>query len=261
MTTKTTKIILAFGVFTSLLLMLNITRRTKNQSVQAKYTPADTAIILVDLQNDFTEANDGTLAVRGGTGTKQAYLDEVGKAQKFLYHRGFFTVATKDWHPQDHASFASNHVDVEEYGDIKYDNGKPGTAWPNHCVQGTRGAAIVDQLKGLYHEEVHKGMDKTCECYSGFGNDNGKETELLRLLKNREGAKIANLIVFGLATDYCVKCTALDGKKAGYNVIVVEDLCRAVDLNGSLEEAKKKMGEAGISFINFADLKKEILGT
>ena len=236
---------------------------------QAKSTKDHTAIILVDLQNDFTMENKGTLPVGGqykGADknlnkdskhhSDQAYIDYVVSAQKFFKKQGFYTIATMDWHGKGSKTFASNHG-VEELTKIKYDNEKPGIAWPDHCVKNTDGAKVVKELAGLYDETVKKGKDDSCECYSGFKDDNDAETELDSVLKDLKAKKV---IVFGLAFDYCVAATAMDAKEKGYDVTVVVDLCRSVN---EKEEAKKRtrMEGLGIRLINFADLKKEILGT
>ena len=237
---------------------------------QARSTKDHTAIILVDLQNDFTMVNNGTLPVGvayKGTDqnlnkdskhhSDQAYIDYVVSAQKFFKQQGFYTIATMDWHGEGSKTFASNHVDVEEYGDIKYDNGKPGKAWPDHCVKNTDGAKIVKELAGLYDETVKKGKDDSCECYSGFKDDNNAETKLDSVLQDLKAEKV---YVSGLALDYCVAETAKHAKEKGYDVTVVVDLCRSVDEKTEAAQ-REEMERLGIRLMNFADLKKEILGT
>ena len=237
---------------------------------QARSTKDHTAIILVDLQNDFTMVNNGTLPVGGqykGADknlnkdskhhSDQAYIAYVVSAQKFFKKQGFYTIATMDWHGKGSKTFKSNHDSVGKDDAITYDNGKSGKAWPNHCVQNTDGAKVVKELAGLYDETVKKGKDDSCECYSGFKDDNDAETELDSVLKDLKAKKV---IVFGLAFDYCVAATAMDAKEKGYDVTVVVDLCRSVN---EKEEAKKRkeMEGLGIRLINFAALKDEILGT
>ena len=236
---------------------------------QTRSTKDHTVIILVDLQNDFTMVNNGTLPVgveyKGADKnlnkdskhhSDQAYIEYVVSAQKFFKKQGFYTIATMDWHGKGSKTFASNHG-VEELTKIKYDNGKPGIAWPDHCVKNTDGAKIVKELAGLYDKTVKKGKDDSCECYSGFKDDNGAETELDSVLKDQKAEKV---IVAGLAFDYCVAATAIDAKEKGYDVTVVVDLCRSVDEKTEAAQ-REEMERLGIRLMNFADLKKEILGT
>ncbi len=179
------------------------------------------AVIVVDVQGDFTTAHKGSLAVPN---SDQAYLEQVGKATAELKKAGLPVYATQDWHPADHMSFASNQKDKKPFDTIKLDDGRTQVLWPAHCVQGTKGAEILVN-PALITKVVRKGMNPKFDSYSGFMDDGGAKTELDATLK---AAGVKTLIIYGIATDYCVKATALDGLKAGYKVVVVQDLCRGV---------------------------------
>lgn len=193
------------------------------------------ALILVDIQNDFVEG--GALAVRGGL--------QVVQVANRLMPQFDFIVATQDWHPVDHGSFASQHDNVS-VGETFELAGLPQIAWPDHCIQTTDGAAFVKglNLAGI-HEVVQKGTDREIDSYSGFF-DNGrrKQTRLESLLRNRN---ISDVYVMGLATDYCVKFTALDAQDLGFATHLILDGCRGVDLQtGDIDRAVEAMKSAGI---------------
>ena len=180
------------------------------------------ALIVVDVQNDFCPG--GALPVPQG--------DQVVPAiNQILALTGWLTVATRDWHPQGHCSF------------------KPqGGIWPVHCVAGTRGAALhpgMDAMK--VRRIISKATTREAEAYSGF-----QGTELAGLLK---GQGIRRVFVCGLATDYCVKATALDARKAGLDVVVLEDAIRGVEIQpGDCARAIEEMAAAGIRFAKTTDL-------
>ena len=180
-------------------------------------TGGDTAVIVVDLQKDFTEAYSGSLAVNG---TNEAYLKKTAETTKELKALGLPVYATQDWHPADHVSFASNHIGKTPLESIDLEDGRTQILWPDHCVQGSDGARLLLDENGL-DGIVQKGASPLYDSYSGFKDDGGAVTTLDKILKSKG---IKNLIVYGIATDYCVKFTVLDGIANGYNVIVVKKL-------------------------------------
>jgi nicotinamidase/pyrazinamidase len=195
------------------------------------------ALVLVDLQYDFMPG--GALEVKRGDET-------VAIANRLLPH---FTVvaATQDWHPRDHGSFAANQPGKKEYDVIQLD-GISQVLWPVHCVQESRGAALHDQLDRSKLTVFRKGTEPNVDSYSGFF-DNGKRvaTGLEAWLRERW---ITRIYVMGLATDYCVKATALDARALGFEVWVVEDGCRAVDVKaGDGDRALMEMRGAGCNVI------------
>jgi nicotinamidase/pyrazinamidase len=196
------------------------------------------ALILVDLQHDFCPG--GALAVARGDET-------IGVANRLLQY--FSTiVATKDWHPADHQSFAAQHPGRKP-GEMIELNGLPQVLWPPHCVQGTRGAELHTGLEQAKITEVFpKGTDPTVDSYSGFfDNGHRKSTGLADWLRERW---ITRVYVMGLATDYCVKATALDARELGFDTWVIEDGCRAVELNpGDGDRALAAMRAAGVTIV------------
>ncbi len=163
---------------------------------------AKIGVIVVDVQGDFTKFKNGSLAVEG---TDEAYVKAVGENTKKLKTAGYPIFATQDWHPANHASFFTNHKGKKAFEVIKL-HGKDQVLWPPHCVQKTPGAEILLDNK-LFKAVVKKGMDPQYDSYSGFQDDGGKKTEMDKLLKK---GKIKKLVVYGIATDYCVRATVLD---------------------------------------------------
>ena len=196
---------------------------------------AKMGIIVVDLQGDFTKFKNGSLAVEG---TDEAYIKAVQESTKKLKEAGFPIYATQDWHPADHASFFTNHKGKKAFDVVKL-HGKDQVLWPPHCVQNTPGAeSLLD--KKLFKAVVKKGMDPQYDSYSGFQDDGGKKTDMDKLLKKD---KIKEVVVYGIATDYCVKATALDAAAAGYKVIMIKNLSRGVAADTSqkaIDEMKAK---------------------
>jgi len=195
----------------------------------------DTGVIVVDLQADFTELKSGTLAVPG---TDVKYVQDVETATRNLKQRGLSVYFTQDWHPADHVSFFTNNPGTEPLQVIDID-GRSQVMWPPHCVQNTSGAEILIMAEGSV-ATVRKGMDAKFDSYSGFADDGGRKTDLDRVLK-QDGIK--NLVIYGLATDYCVKATAVDAADAGYNVTVIDGLSKGVapeTTAHALEEMKAK---------------------
>lgn len=192
------------------------------------------ALLLIDIQNDFMPF--GALPVAGG--------DEVVAVANALAPYFEFVVATQDWHPPDHGSLASNHANATA-GDVVTLGGVEQVLWPDHCVQNSPGASFHSALDVARIDEViRKGTDPGIDSYSGFF-DNGhlRETGLRSLLESRG---VTDLWLMGLATDFCVKYTALDGVTAGFDVTVVRDGVRAVDRShGDGEAALAEMNAAG----------------
>jgi len=196
------------------------------------------ALIWVDLQNDFLPT--GALPVPRG--------DEVIEVANRLA-RGFeIVVATQDWHPANHGSFASNH-EGRRPGELIDLHGLTQVMWPNHCVQGTNGAEFASGLEAERITRVfRKGTDATVDSYSGL-YDNGRRasTGLGEWLKERG---VTEVWVCGLATDYCVKFTALDAVSAGFRTVLVEDACRGVELSsGDCAAAIEAMRAAGVRIV------------
>jgi nicotinamidase/pyrazinamidase len=193
------------------------------------------ALILVDLQNDFLPG--GALAVPNG--------DAVIPLANRLQPAFPLVAATQDWHPPDHGSFAANHPGRKVFEQIEL-NGLPQTLWPAHCVQGTAGADLAPGLERDHIAKVFpKGTDPAIDSYSGF-YDNGhrRATGLGDWLKNNG---VTEVFLCGLATDYCVKFTALDAVSLGFKTHLIEDACRGVNLNpGDVAQALQEMQTAGV---------------
>ncbi|MGJ8724170.1 MAG: bifunctional nicotinamidase/pyrazinamidase [Roseibacillus sp.] len=192
------------------------------------------ALLIVDLQNDFLPG--GALGVNGG--------DELVPHINELLPHYDLVVATQDWHPADHGSFASNHPG-KEIGDTIKLAGLPQILWPTHCVQGTTGANFAPGLDtGRIDTVFRKGIDPAIDSYSGF-YDNGhrNSTGLADYLRDKG---VSNLHVCGIATDYCVKFTVLDALKENFPTTLLTDACRGVDLTlGDIERALQEMKAAG----------------
>jgi nicotinamidase/pyrazinamidase len=195
-------------------------------------------VIVVDVQGDFTTLKNGSLKVNG---TDKAFVDKVKKATEDLKKKGYLIFATQDWHPKDHISFYTNHEGKKPFEAIKI-NGKTQVLWPPHCVQGTEGAKLLLD-NNLFLAVVRKGQDKRYDSYSGFQDDGGEKTDMDNILK-KNGVK--DLIIYGIATDYCVKATAIDAANAGYKVTVIEGLCKGVAPD-TTAKALKEMKEKGIT--------------
>ena len=198
----------------------------------------NSALIIIDMQNDFCPG--GALAVKGG----ENIVEPINKAQE-----EFDTIIlTQDWHPKEHSSFAANH-NAEVYSNMEMDYGSQ-ILWPNHCVQGSEGANFHRNLNTNKGDLIlRKGTNPKIDSYSAFfENDQNTTTGLEGYLIKKE---IKELYLCGLAFDYCVFYSALDGINLGFDVFVFQDLTKAIDLNNSKEIAKKTMIEKGIKLINF----------
>ena len=202
------------------------------------------ALILVDIQNDFTPNEPaGALVVPDG--------DAVVPVANRLMLDYELVVATQDFHPADHGSFASQH-DGGNVGEMIELNGLPQVLWPDHCVEGTDGAALIDALDTDRIERVFpKGRDRTVDSYSGFFDNGPPETRaatgMSEYLKNRG---VDEIDIVGLATDYCVKFTAIDAAELGFKTRVLLEGCRGVELNeGDCAKAVEEMKNAGVEVI------------
>ena len=209
----------------------------------SKIKPNDkSALIVIDVQNCFVDG--GTLPVKGGA--------EVVPVINKLADSFQNIVVTQDWHTQGHASFASAHAGQKPFSSIKLSYGNQ-VLWPDHCVQGTDDAALHKDLKlPTAQVIIRKGFNKGVDSYSAFEEaDRKTATGLGGYLKQRG---IKTVYVVGLATDFCVAWTALDARKAGFEVYVIEDATRAIDLNGSLAAAWKQMTAKGVKRIQSGDI-------
>jgi nicotinamidase/pyrazinamidase len=201
-------------------------------------TSANSVLIVVDVQNDFCPG--GALAVPGG--------DEIVPVVNALARRFGNVVLTQDWHPAGHISFATSHAGKAPFDLIELPYG-PQVLWPEHCVQGSVGAAFHDGLDVPHAQMVvRKGYRRTVDSYSGFLEaDRTTPTGLGGYLKERG---LARAFVVGLATDFCVAWTALDARRMGLEAIVVEDACRGIDAptvpGGTLAKAWADMRAAGV---------------
>jgi nicotinamidase/pyrazinamidase len=200
------------------------------------------ALLVIDVQNCFLPG--GSLAVKDG--------DQVIPVINRLAREFANVVLTQDWHTPGHISFASVHPGKKPFETIDLAYGKQ-VLWPDHCVQGTDGAALSKDLSIPQAELViRKGYHKDVDSYSAFTEADGKTTTgLAAYLKARD---LQRLFVTGLATDFCVAWTALDARKAGFEVYVVEDACRGIDTQGSLAKAWADMDKAGVKRIKSSDI-------
>jgi nicotinamidase/pyrazinamidase len=222
-----------------------------------------TLLLIIDVQNDFcpeyTSASGdkypgGALAVNDGC----AVVQPLNSLSKAIAAKGGRVAATQDWHPNGHVSFASSH-NGKNPGDIIDTSAVKGQAlWPDHCVQGTAGAAFHEALDlNPVSLIIRKGFRKEIDSYSAFfENDRCTSTGLEGGIKQMN---IETVIIGGLATDYCVFYSAMDSRRLGFNTIIVEDAVRGVDYPaGSVEKALAEMRAAGILFASSAQLLQEI---
>ncbi len=197
----------------------------------------DTALVMIDIQNDFCPG--GALAVPDGA----SIIDQVNSMQEEFSVQ----VLTQDWHPPNHTSFAANHDGAAEYSVIDMPYG-PQVLWPVHCVAGSDGARFNPKLNTTPAQLViRKGFRPNIDSYSAFfENDHKTRTGLEGYLRER-GVK--RLVLVGLALDYCVRFSAVDAAGLGFDVTVVESACRAIDLDGSLDEARAEMKSCGVKIV------------
>ena len=199
--------------------------------------PANEALIVIDVQNDFCPG--GALAVADG--------DAIVPSINALMADFAAVVLTQDWHPAGHSSFASQHPGKAPLEMTQMPYG-PQVLWPDHCIQGTRGAAFHDDLNTDRADLIiRKGYNRAIDSYSAFfENDHATATGLEGYLRTRG---IDTLTMVGLATDFCVNFSAVDAAKQGFAVTVRTDLCRAIDFGGSLDAARQAMSDSGVTLV------------
>ncbi|MFN1833724.1 bifunctional nicotinamidase/pyrazinamidase [Balneola sp. MJW-20] len=195
------------------------------------------ALIVVDIQNDFCPG--GALAVEEG--------DQIIPAVNLLANAFDCVVYTQDWHPDEHFSFASNHDNKEAYQTINAEYGEQ-ILWPDHCIQGSKGAEFHPELNTDHADMiVRKGYRPNIDSYSAFfENDHSTRTGLKGYLIDRN---VDELHICGLATDFCVKWSAIDALKEGFKTHLIIDAIKGIDLDNSVEQAMTEMNEAGIHFL------------
>ncbi|WP_339865293.1 bifunctional nicotinamidase/pyrazinamidase [uncultured Algoriphagus sp.] len=199
----------------------------------------NSALLIVDVQNDFLPG--GALAVNQG--------DEIIPVINSLQEQFTFIVATQDFHPADHGSFAANH-EGKKVGDTIELNGLPQFLWPVHCVQGSEGAEFHEELNPVKWTAIfQKGTNPEVDSYSGFFDNARREDTGLGDFLHNEG--IMNVFVTGLAQDYCVKFTALDAVSLGFKTYLITDATKAVNVNSvDGEKALEELKEAGVILID-----------
>lgn len=199
---------------------------------------ADTALIVIDVQNDF--CTGGALAVPNGEAVVpliNAMLPDYGAC-----------ILTQDWHPAGHSSFASQHADKEPFGTVEMSYGTQ-VLWPDHCVQGTQGAEFhADLQTDAANMIIRKGFRRDIDSYSAFfENDRTTPTGLMGYLRTINVQKVT---LAGLATDFCVAYSALDAARLGFDVTVDLRACRAIDLEASLEHALSQMAQNSVRVVD-----------
>ena len=200
----------------------------------------DKALVIIDIQRDFCPG--GALAVAEG----DAVVPIVNRLQPKFPLR----VLTQDWHPANHASFAANHAGAEPFSMTEMPYG-PQVLWPSHCIQGSQGAEFHPDLEtSTAAVTIRKGFRPEIDSYSAFfENDHTTPTGLTGYLRDQG---IKSLAMVGLATDFCVRFSAVDAAKLGFEVTLIEDACRAIDMDGSLAEAMKDMVDHGVTLTQSA---------
>lgn len=205
----------------------------------------ETALLLIDLQNDFC---------RGGA-LEVPQADEVIAVVNRLGQKFQRIVLTQDWHPPGHESFASTHAGHKPYDVIAAPYGQQ-TLWPDHCIQGTQGAQLHPSLDVPRAQlVVRKGYRREIDSYSAFyENDHRTPTGLGGYLRE---IGISRVFVAGLAFDFCVRYSAEDGRREGLEVTVIEDACRGIDTNGSMEATRRSFAKAGIHLVGSQELLRD----
>ena len=200
------------------------------------------ALLIVDIQYDFCPG--GALAVPDG--------DTIIPTVNQLIDHFDVIVQTQDWHPEGHSSFASSHEGKEPFDTVEMDYGTQ-VLWPDHCVQGSKGAEFHEDLNTLKSQVIiRKGFRRMIDSYSTFfENDQKTATGLTGYLKQRG---ITDLYTVGLATDFCVKWSILDGIDEGFNMHIVEDAVKGIDLNGSIVKAWEEMKKKGVRVTQSEDI-------
>jgi nicotinamidase/pyrazinamidase len=199
-------------------------------------------LLVIDLQNDFCPG--GQLAVAGG----DSVIQPIQRVAQCFEH----VILTQDWHPADHFSFASTHPGKRPFEQVNASYGLQ-TLWPDHCVQGTKGAQFHPDLSLTQAELIlRKGFRRTIDSYSAFfENDRATSTGLAGYLRERG---LTRVLLAGLAYDYCVGYSALDARRLGFPAFVLRDACRAIDLNGSVATIETEFAKAGVVLLDSTDL-------
>jgi len=200
------------------------------------------ALLIVDLQNDFCK--DGALEVPDA--------NKIVPVVNRLVNTFDRVIQTQDWHPAGHHSFASSHDGKDPYDTVEMDYGSQ-VLWPDHCVQGSHGGEFHPDLNRTKSQVIiRKGFRKEIDSYSTFyENDHETKTGLTGYLNDRG---ITDLYTVGLATDFCVKWSILDGIKEGFNMHIVKDAVKGIDLDGSLDAAWSEMNKAGVKITTSNEL-------
>jgi nicotinamidase/pyrazinamidase len=197
----------------------------------------DALLLVVDIQNDFLPG--GALAVERG--------DEVIGVINRIAVRFDNVLLTQDWHTAGHISFASSHLGKVPFSTVDLDYGRQ-VLWPDHCIQGTHGAAFAERLVVPHAQGViRKGYHAHTDSYSAFLEADRRTATGLTGLLNERG--IRTVYLAGLALDFCVAWSALDARLRGFEAIVIEDACRAIDTNGSFDAAQRAFADAGVRVI------------
>jgi nicotinamidase/pyrazinamidase len=206
---------------------------------ELQITPQD-VLLVIDLQNDFCPG--GALAVADG----DAVLNPIHRLAPKFDH----IVLTQDWHPPGHSSFASAHAGKKPFEQIKMEYGMQ-TLWPDHCIQGSKGAEFHPALRLPQGELIlRKGFRPHIDSYSAFfENDRSTATGLAGYLRERN---LIRVFLVGLAYDFCVGYSALDARRLGFEAIVLRDACRAIDLNGSVAGIEAQFAQAGVKLMESA---------
>jgi nicotinamidase/pyrazinamidase len=201
-------------------------------------------VIVTDVQGDFTTWRMGSLAAPG---TDEEYVKEVERATIRLKEAGAIILGSQDWHPPDHISFVSRHPGRRAFESVVI-GGRTQVLWPPHCVQGTEQARVLID-NNLFLAVVRKAQDPDFDSYSAFRDEGGRRTELETIL-GLNG--VDKLIVYGIATDYCVRATAIDGVLAGFRVTAVKGLSRGIAPETTLA-ALDEMRQEGVRIVETVD--------
>jgi len=205
----------------------------------------NSALIVVDMQNDFLPG--GALAVKGG----DQIIDGINKLARKFHEGGNYVVFSQDWHPKNHASFASSHKGKNPGDPIEGIPGIGPVLWPDHCMQHTFGAEINKRIKKEYGIAIiRKGYRENIDSYSAFfENDKKTTTGLADLLREK---RVKTVYICGLALDYCCYYTAMDAKTEGFEVYFIKNLTRGIDLpQNNINNSLKSMESAGIEIIEY----------
>jgi nicotinamidase/pyrazinamidase len=208
-----------------------------------------TGVMVVDIQGDFTQWKAGSLAVPDSGAD---FIEKVGEATRLLHASGLPIFGSQDWHPADHISFYTSHPGKRPFDVIEID-GRRQILWPPHCVQETENARILID-NNLFQAVVQKGKDRRYDSYSVFEDDGGHRTEMESILRNNG---IERLMLYGIATDYCVRASSAHALQAGFEVTVIQELCRGVAPDTS-QAAWKAMKEKGVNILTRFDVNRII---